>query len=257
MGRKTRPLRTLRSADAPRNPAPVRVLVVEPNELLAMSITQSLQERFMTIARVSDGETARRLLVPRHFDVVVLDLNIRGENGFTLLRQLAAKGRPVLVLSNSLDDADRTPSLESGAADYLAKPFKAADLAARLEAIRHAPLDRALERSRIAVFDDWRINLSHHTGRRMDGRELDLTTGELALLRAFLERPGRVMKRLELLSLTRHDDDEVLERTVDVLVTRLRKKLERDPRRPTFLRTIRGAGYRFDADVSWEDQGVR
>lgn len=195
---------------------------------------------------------ARSLLDARRFDLVVLDLVTSCGDGWDLLLDLAARRRPpVLITSTRGDEADRILALEAGADDFLAKPFSFRELVARSRAIarrmRHEPPAAV---RRVATFDAWSLDLA---ARRAESgsRVVELTAGEMAILRTLMERPHHVLTRTELLAASRQGDGEAFDRTVDVLVSRLRRKLESDPFRPEVIQTIRGGGYCFTRDVSW------
>src|SRR5262249_17787745 len=159
------------------------------------------------------------------------DLNLGAEDGLDLARELAMQRRPpVIITSARTEEADRVLGLELGADDYIIKPYSMRELAARIRVVlrRGAEPRRALGPRRIARFDRWRVDLTAHRATDAGGRVVDLTVGELALLRVFLDHPNRVVVRHELLALTRGDDADVFSRSIDVLITRLRQKLEPD-----------------------------
>jgi two-component system OmpR family response regulator len=235
----------------------VRVLVVDDDTALAARVVGYLESHGLSATAVASLSDARQLLRAHSFDVVMLDLTLPGENGLDLLHELvAARGVPVVVASALGEEAERVLALESGAADYLVKPFSFRELLARLRnAVRHDPrrLQPRQAARRIAHVGPWRIEPQAHLA--VDGtadRRVAFTSGEMLLLVAFLEHPGSVLTRQELLALTRHDDSAVFLRTIDVLVARVRQKLDADPARPSVLQTVRGQGYRFDAPVTWD-----
>ena len=232
-----------------------RLLVVEHDEILRRRLCEYLDAYAFAAVGVATLSDARELLKRHGFDVVTLDLNVGADDGLTLLRELVADNGPlVIITSRRAEETDRVAALEVGAADYLVKPFSFRELVARVRGLlrRQAGPRRMPSGRRIAKFDRWTIDLRAHLATDDSGRGIDLTVGELGLLRAFLEHPHRALVRHELMALTRRDDAVVFPRTIDVLVARLRRKLERNPRKPTILRTIRGAGYRFEPDVTWE-----
>ena len=148
---------------------------------------------------------------------------------------------------------DRVLALDMGADDYLVKPYGFRELFARLRAVQRRSARPALQAAgrHLARFDHWTVDLAAHRAMHDDGWHIGMTSGELSLLRAFLDNPNRVLHRHELLSLTRRDDAAVFDRTVDVLVSRLRRKLESDPTSPQFIQTVRGEGYLFTQPVNW------
>jgi two-component system OmpR family response regulator len=236
-------------------PGGPHVLVVEDDESLRNGLCRYLDSQNLAATGVATLGAARELLRLHRFDVVVLDLNLGPEDGLDLARELAVQRRPpVVITSGRVEEADRIVGLELGADDYMTKPFSFRELLARIKGVlrRSAEPQRPVAHRRVARFDRWAVDITAHRATDESGKVVHLTVGELALLRAFLDHPNRVLLRNELLSLTRRDDAEVFSRTVDVLITRLRRKLEIDRHRPAFIRTVRGEGYLFDQHVSWE-----
>jgi two-component system OmpR family response regulator len=230
------------------------VLVVEDDEVLANRLAEYLSGRGITATPVNTLASARELLKRHQFDAVVLDLNLAGEDGLALARELAdGAGPPVLIASSRIDESDRVLGLELGADDYLVKPYSFRELLARLKVVirrsresRHRPSAR-----RVARFEQWTFDATALRLTDESGREVVVTPGEMTLLKVFLDHPDRVLLRNQILSLTRRSDAEVFDRAIDVLVGRLRRKLEANPKKPRLIRTVRGEGYRFAARVSW------
>jgi two-component system, OmpR family, response regulator len=159
-----------------------------------------------------------------------------------------------LMVSARGGETDRILGLEGGADDYLAKPFNPHELLARVKALHRRSARREKRGAgRSAVFGPWTLRLAAYRLEHSSGRVCDLTSGELALLRALLENAGKVLSRNQLLALTRHDDGDVFDRTIDSLVVRLRKKIEEDPRKPQLIQTVRGGGYRLIGEVAWRE----
>jgi two-component system OmpR family response regulator len=239
---------------APVEGKPAAVLVVEDDEVLANRLAEYLSGRGITATPVNTLASARELLKRHQFDAVVLDLNLAGEDGLALARELAENaGPPVVIASSRVDESDRVLGLELGADDYLVKPYSFRELLARLKVVirrsresRHRPSDR-----RVARFEQWTFDATALRLTDESGREVVVTPGEMTLLKVFLDHPDRVLLRNQILSLTRRSDAEVFDRAIDVLVGRLRRKLEADPKKPRLIRTVRGEGYQFTARVSW------
>lgn len=233
---------------------PSAVLVVEDDDVLAQRLAEYLGGRGITATPVATLASARELLKRHQFDAVVLDLNLGRDDGLVLARELAESGGPpVVIASGRIEESDRILGLELGADDYLVKPYSFRELLARLKVVmrrsresRHRPSAR-----RVARFDQWTFDATALRLTDQGGREVDVTPGELTLLRVFLEHPDRVLLRNQILALTKRSDADVFDRAIDVLVGRLRRKLEADPKKPRLIRTIRGEGYRFAARVSW------
>lgn len=231
------------------------VLIVDDEAELTEALTTYFRKHQLDAQVANDLPSARDLLRQLHFDAVLLDLNVGREDGMVLARELAIAGRPpFVIMSGRTDEVDRVVGIEIGAHDYIVKPFSYRELLARVQGVIRHSLEprRGMARRRLAHFAGWTVDLSAFTAQHSSGKHIELTAGELGILRALLSHPHRVLPRHELLAMTRHDDGAVFSRTVDVLVTRLRKKIEIDPARPALIRTVRGEGYRLDEDVTWE-----
>jgi DNA-binding response OmpR family regulator len=223
--------------------ANTRLLMVEDDERLALLTARYLEQYGLTVTRVADGREAIRVGTHGGFDLVLLDLMLPGCDGLEVCRSLRAHvDAPIIILTARTDEADRILGLEMGADDYVSKPFSARELLARVRAqLRRArgkagPRVQPLRAGRIEV-NPARLTAS------IDGKELPLTGYEFTLLRALVERAGRVLTRDQLLSITNREADAVFDRSIDGHISRLRQKLGDDPRRPRVLKTIRGAGY--------------
>ena len=242
------------TSDAPREPEafvsePVtHLLIVEDDERLAQLTARYLEQSGMRVTCVGDGRTAIRVAGQGTFDLVLLDLMLPGCDGIEVCRSLRAKlDVPIIIVTARADEADRVLGLELGADDYVVKPFSSRELLARIRAqVRRArgragPRVRTLRAGRIEV-DPSSLRAS------IDGKPLDLTGYEFTLLRALVERAGRVLTRDQLLALANREADAVFDRSIDGHISRLRQKLGDDPRRPQMLKTIRGAGYMLASD---------
>ena len=181
-------------------------------------------------------------------DLVVLDLMLPGEDGLSLLKWLRADGGPpVIIVSARGEEVDRVVGLEVGADDYLAKPFGPRELLARVRAVLRRGSSRAEAKEAYTdalTFGPFRLDLASHVLTR-DGSEISLTSGEFTLLRIFLEHPNQVLTRDHLITLVKGYERAPFDRSVDVRVTRLRRKIEPNPEAPVYLRTIWGEGYLF------------
>jgi DNA-binding response OmpR family regulator len=184
-------------------------------------------------------------------DLIVLDLKLRTEDGMNLARKLRDESTiPIIMLTGRSDEADRVMGLELGADDYVTKPFSPRELLARIRAVLRryqAPSDAPGrdDKRRAYRFVGWELNLRTRKLTSPDGRKLDLSNGEFSLLAAFCSSAQRVLTRDQLMTLSRLHNAEVYERTVDVQIVRLRRKIEPDPARPELIVTERGAGYIF------------
>jgi DNA-binding response OmpR family regulator len=225
-------------------PAPaVRVLLVEDDAKLRTLTTQYLTAHGVAVVGVGDGAAALEEARRFRFDAVLLDLMLPGRGGLEVCRELRARSDvPILVLTARGEEADRVLGLEMGADDYLTKPFSPRELLARIQAqVRRArgqagPATRPLELGPLAL-DPASLRAT------LNGRELPLTAYEFQLLHALAERAGQVLSRERLLERVRGNAEEAFDRSIDVHVSRLRAKLGDDPKRPRWLKTVRGAGY--------------
>ena len=215
------------------------VLVVDDDARLRDLLRQFLARHGFTVTTAADAAEARARLDSFAFDIAVVDVMMPGESGLDLTRHLRAATRlPVLLLTARAEPADRIAGLNSGADDYLAKPFEPDELLLRIRAIlRRAPPPPAAP-ARVS-FGPFAFNLARDELTR-DGAHVRLTTAEAALLRTLAEKADSVISREELIARAHVDGGE---RTIDVQVTRLRRKIEDDPRNPRWLQTVRGAGY--------------
>ena len=223
--------------------AAIRALFVEDDDRLARFTKEYLEQRGVAVTHVRDGEHALAEQAKETFDVVILDVMLPGRDGFDVCRTLRRRtGVPIILVTARTEESDRVLGLELGADDYLVKPFSARELLARLHALvrrstGHAgPLGGAIAIGRLAV-DLGAMRVS------VDGTDVPLTSGEFQLLRAFVERRGRVLSREQLLELATGSSDEAFDRAIDVRISRLRQKLGDDPKHPRMIRTIRGMGY--------------
>jgi two-component system, OmpR family, phosphate regulon response regulator OmpR len=225
------------------------LLVVDDDPDLRGLLARYLGEQGFRVSSVADGAAMDAWLARERPDLVILDLMLPGEDGLSIARRLRAGSRvPIIVLSARGEDVDRIVGLEIGADDYLAKPFNPRELLARIRAVlrrRHATVTES-ERP-IVEFGRYRLDTQRHRLTR-DGADVALTAGEFALLQVLAEHPNRVLSRDRLIELLKGYDRSPFDRSIDVRVTRLRRKIEDDPAAPRFLRTIWGEGYLFAPD---------
>lgn len=233
------------------------ILVVDDHSEIRDLLKRFLEQHGMRVSCARDGKEMKRLLDEREFDLLVLDLMMPGEDGLTLCRELRVKSRlPIIMLTAMGEETDRIIGLEMGADDYLSKPFNPRELLARIKAVmRRTQADNqpaAETLTRDLRFDRWLLDVNRRELVDEEGVGMSLSTAEFDLLKVFLERPQRVLSRDQLLDLARGREAVAFDRAIDTLVSRLRRKLERDPKNPELIKTIWGGGYLFAADVTQE-----
>lgn len=230
-------------------PSP-RVLVVDDDPALRDLLAEYLSANGLEVESVGDG-TAMRQAIERHMpDAIVLDLMLPGEDGLSLARELRTHSDVgILMLSARGEEMDRVIGLEVGADDYMPKPFSPRELLARLRALlrraRTTPAGSLQTARETHCFGPFALDVTAHRLLR-DGSEVRITTAEFDLLRVFVERPNRVLSRDNIVDLLKGYDRAPFDRSVDIRVTRLRRKIETNPSQPDYIRTVRGEGYLFN-----------
>ncbi len=231
------------------------VLVLDDDPSIRELVCDYLRENELRATAVASGPEFQDVLARETIDLVVLDLRLPGEDGLQIARRLReTSALPILILTGRAEEADLVMGLELGADDYLTKPFRPRELLARVRALLRrarvqATVADAIARVRAYRFGNWELNIGLRKLKSSDGRTVELTNGEFSLLAALVSSPRRVLSREQLLDLSRLHNAEVYDRSIDVQILRLRRKIEPDPAQPTFIRTERGAGYLFDALV--------
>ena len=231
---------------------PDNILIVDDDADIRELLTQYLRKQGLVATAVADGRQMRTFLASHRADLIVLDLMLPGTDGLTLCRDLRASAQhiPILMLTARGDEADRILGLEMGADDYLAKPFAARELLARIRAVLRRtrmlpPNLRATEPSRQVAFGDWLLDTSGRHLINAAGTQVALSGAEYRLLRVFVDHPQRVLTRDQLLNLTQGREADIFDRSIDLLVSRLRQRLGDDAREPRYLKTMRNEGYVF------------
>lgn len=221
----------------------MRVVYVEDDERLARLTSQYLKSHGVEVELVSHGEDAVREVLRVRPDAVLLDLMLPGRSGLEICRDIRARiDVPILMVTARDEEADVVLGLEGGADDYITKPFSSRQLLARLRAQVRRARGGAGPRAELMRIGALEIDTASMTVT-LRGARLSLTTYELDLLRALAERPGRVLTREQIMQRVRGSTDEAFDRSIDVHISRLRHKLNDDPRNPTLLKTVRGVGY--------------
>lgn len=224
-----------------------RILVVDDDQELAAMLVRYLKQHGMEAAVAESGAAMDRMLAKQHFALAVLDLMLPGEDGLSITRRIAPN-LPVIILSARGEEADRIKGLDLGADDYLPKPFSAHELLARIHAVLRRHEKKSPETpSSSYVFGDYLFDASNYT-LTWQGEPVRITSGDRLLLKVFCEHPRQVLTREQLVALGEDDGRLPYDRSLDVRITRLRRKIEVHPEEPCFIRTVRGAGYLFSPE---------
>ena len=229
---------------------PVRVIVVDDEPDLREMIAAYLGKHGFVVAGAGDARELDALLNNGAPDLVILDVNLPGEDGFAIARRLRAHSDvPIIMLTGAGDTVDRVVGLELGADDYVTKPFDPRELRARIHSVlrrvRRPSDSRSGSPAKGVRFGELVLDLESRRLLQPDGTETPLTAMEFDLLAAFARNPNRVLSRESLLDLAHNRDSEPFDRSIDVRITRIRRKVERDPGKPQIIKTMRGAGYMF------------
>ncbi len=234
------------------------ILIVDDEPEIRALLRNGLESEGFAVVEAASGSEADAQLSSLPVALITLDLKLGGEDGLKLARDLRAKrNTPIIMITGKSDPIDRVVGLELGADDYIAKPFLMREVIARVRAVLRryhasepAPVTEvnASEGPRYG-FDGWMVDVARREVRGPDGAACDLTTGEFNLLVLFIQRPGRVLSRDELMDLLKGHEWTPMDRSIDGLVARLRRKIEPESERPQLVKTVRGVGYVFAASV--------
>lgn len=227
------------------------LLVVDDDARIRQMLIRYFEEEGFRVSAVGNGKAMRECLQRGGVDIVLLDLVLGGgEDGLELAREIRSRSDlPIIMLTGRDDVVDRIVGLEVGADDYMAKPFHLREVLARVRTVlrRKQPAERSdrQETGDVLRFDGWSLDLGRRKLTTAGGDEIVLTTGEFDLLAVLARYPGRVFSRDTLMELTRARSLEAFDRTIDAQIARLRKKMEPDPGRPVWIKSVRGVGYVF------------
>ena len=230
---------------------PDHILIVDDDREIRELVSSYLGKNGLRVTAAADGRQMRAFLDANQVDLVVLDIMLPGQDGLVLCRELRAgrhKATPVLMLTARIDETDRIVGLEMGADDYLPKPFSAQELLARINAVLRRtrmlpPNLQVTEAGQEVAFGNWRLDTVRRHLIDRDGTEVSLSGAEYRLLRVFVDHPQRVLSRDQLLNLTQGREAELFDRSIDLLVSRLRQRLRDDAREPVHIKTVRSEGY--------------
>jgi DNA-binding response OmpR family regulator len=232
------------------------ILGVDDDADIRQLIAEYLGEFNLRVSVARDGQSMQKALSQNVVDLILLDLKLPDDDGMNIARELRAKSNiPIIILTSRKDDVDRIMGLELGADDYLTKPFNPRELLARVRTVlRRAQAHSAGAKVEGEVlrgyrFPGWELDLRSRRLTSTGGDRVELTHTEFVLLIAFLGSPQRILSREQLIELSHGYDDEVFDRSIDVQILRLRRKIELDASRPELIKTERGEGYVFNAAV--------
>lgn len=235
------------------NDRPTRILVVDDDSRLRDLLTRYLGEQGFEVKAAADAPQMDKVRTREHFDLLVLDLMLPGEDGLAICRRLRGTGDliPIVMLTAKGDEIDRIVGLEMGADDYLPKPFNPRELLARIHAVLRrqgaTPPGAPEGEAEAVTFGDVEVDLAARTLKR-GGQIQSLTTGEFAVLKVLLQHPRQPLSRDKLMTLARGREQGPFDRAIDVQISRLRKLVETDPAQPRYLQTVWGFGYVFVPD---------
>lgn len=232
------------------------ILIVDDEPEIRALLREGLEAEEFRVLEAQNSAEAETHLARQAVDLMTLDLKLGGEDGLKLARDLRARqNTPIVMITGKGDAIDRIVGLELGADDYIAKPFVMREVVARVRAVLRRYLNAeaegvsAVSSGKRFSFDGWTVDVSRRDVRDATGAVSPLTTAEFNLLVLFLERPGRVLSRDEIMDLLKGHDWTPMDRSIDGLVARLRKKIEPDNERPQLVKTVRGVGYAFTGTV--------
>jgi len=229
------------------------IVVVDDDPKVRTLLRRCFESEGFAVSEAKNGQELQAQLDRLPVSLITLDLNLGGENGLDLARQIRKeRNLPIIMLTGKGDAIDRVVGLEIGADDYLVKPFELRELLARVRAVlrRSGRADSPEPSGQRFEFESWLFDVSRRelTDRKTGGA-IELTTSEFNLLEAFVKRPHRVLSRDDIMDLLKGQDWSPLDRSVDNLIARLRKKIEPDADHPRLIKTVRGVGYTFAVDV--------
>lgn len=238
------------------------ILVVDDEESVRTLLRECFEMEGFRVGEASDGAAMEAALASQTYDLVTLDLNLGGESGLELARRIRSSCNvPIVMITGKGDTIDRVVGLELGADDYITKPFHLREVLARVRAVLRRYNGGASTRMAAVtqtsggapgetyLFDDWVLDVVRRELRSATGQVHELTTAEFDMLAMFVQRPNRVLSRDNIMDLMKGQDWSPMDRSIDSLVVRVRKKIEADPSQPRLIKTVRGVGYVLAADV--------
>jgi two-component system, OmpR family, response regulator len=234
---------------------PTEILVVDDDAEIRHLLRTAFEREGYAVSEANDAATTKSRIDRGGINLITLDLTLGADDGLTLARKIRARSDiPIIMVTGKADAIDRVVGLELGADDYVSKPFNLREVVARVRAVlrRHEPIGRAPARSSPHErfrFGEWTLDVTSRTLSGKTSTTCELTTGEFNLLELFVRRPQRVLTRDEIMDLLKGHDWSPVDRSIDALIVRLRKKIEPEPAKPMHVKTVRGVGYVFATDV--------
>jgi len=234
------------------------ILVVDDNKEIQDLVSRFLSKDGYRVSTAGDGREMKKIMSDARIDLILLDLMLPGDDGLTLCRDIRAESNiPIIMLTAKGEEIDRVIGLEMGADDYVPKPFGTRELLARIKAVLRRYNDvgspaSAPDTPSNYLFDEWKLDTSKRELLSKDEVVVPLSTGEFTLLMALVERPQRVLNRDQLLDIARGRASVAFDRSIDTQVSRLRRKIEQDPKHPELIKTVWGGGYVFTPEVTKE-----
>lgn len=233
------------------------ILIVDDDQRLRRLLSRFLLREGYQVCEAGDADEMRRALIVRDIDLVLLDLMLPGEDGLTLAKELRTTSDvPIVMLTGKDSTIDKVVGLEIGADDYVTKPFDERELLARLRTVLRRSANRAgrvseVSQGHVACFDKWRVDLLSNEVNHLNGEKVNMTGNEFQLLASFLAHPNRALSRQEILDILFNRNWSPSDRSIDVLIAKVRRKLGDNPRQPHLIKSIRGVGYKFTAKVEF------
>ena len=234
------------------------ILVVDDDERLLRLLARYLEKEGYVVSIAADAREARARAAADRPHLIILDLGLPGEDGLVLIREIRSQSTtPIIILTGKTSTLDKVVGLEVGADDYVTKPFDERELLARVRSVlrrfsARADPAAATDPGRVARFGGWVLDLAGHELTSPDGERVHLTSHEFLMLETFVAHPNRALGRDSLMELLSGRDWNPLDRSIDVLIAKLRKKIEKNPRDPELIKTIRSTGYKFVAKVTFD-----
>ena len=242
------------------------ILIVDDNKEIRESLSEYLINNELECNIAMDAVQAREMLSKKNYDLIILDIMMPGEDGLSLCRYIFENYKiPVILLTAKDEDTDKIIGLEVGADDYLSKPFNPRELLARIKSVlrrttitegalkeKNTDNDKQNINNQLLKFGEWTLNIDQQEISKKSSKPIELSTGEFRLLLAFIENPKKILSRDQLLDIVSNRSLAAFDRSIDNQISRLRKKIELDPKKPKYIKTVWGGGYSFNSSIEKE-----